>query len=120
MDNQMEVASSLLNEWGRIDAQLEKSFSERDQKNVTDWMEKGIALFVHFLFLSNEKSLPHIEPIPFHEVDFKPINIVERLGFIISRPNLYHSYRQLAELMNEQEKLLAKRNILKKASKPKG
>jgi hypothetical protein len=120
MDNQLEVVSSLLTEWGRIKDQLEDLFRERDQKNVSEMMKQGIDLFVKFLFLSNEKSLPQIEPIPFHQVDFKPVNIEERLGFIISRPNLYHSFRQLAELMVEQEKQFAKRNILKKASKPQG
>ena len=113
----MEVVSSLLNEWGRIKAQLEKLFLDRDQKNVSDMMNKGIALFVQFLFWSNEKSGSQTEPIPFHQFDFKPVNIEERLRFIISRPKLYHSYRQLSELMVEQEKLFAKRNILKTMEK---
>jgi hypothetical protein len=118
MDDQMEVVSSLLNEWGRIKAQLEKLFLNRDQKNVSDMMKKGIELFVQFLFWSNDKSGSQIEPIPFQRFDFKPVNMEERLGFIISRPNLYHSYRQLSELMVEQEKLYAKRSLIKKASNP--
>ena len=47
-------------------------------------------------------------------LEMKPVNLEERLGFIISRPTLFHSYRQLTELMVEQEKLYAKKNIVKK------
>ena len=83
-------------------------------------MEKGIGLFIQFLSWSNDSQLTLKNLNQLTLLEIKPVNVEERLGFIISRPNLFHSYRQLSELMVEQEKLYAKKNIVKKASKPNG
>jgi hypothetical protein len=83
-------------------------------------MKKGIGLFLQFLFWSNDKQIAVLANTSLSLLEVKPVNIDERLGFIISRPNLFHSYRQLSELMVEQEKLYAKKNIVKKAFKPNG
>ena len=115
----MEI-SHLLNEWEKNKIQLEALFRKREYKNTKELMEKGITLFFHFLTMSNELPLSDNAPSNYNEFAFKPVNVEERLTFIMSRPALYHSYRQLSELMVEQEKLYVKRNILKKASKPNG
>ena len=81
-------------------------------------MKKGIGLFLQFLFWSNDRPISAIESTPLNLLEIKPVNLEERLGFIISRPNLFHSYRQLSELMVEHEKLFAKNKIIKKAFKP--
>jgi len=47
----------------------------------------------------------------------KPVNVQERLNFIETKPRLYHSYVQLAELFSEQEKLFAKNKALNKYNK---
>jgi len=113
-----ESISILLTEWKALNGQLEVLFHERNQLKARVLMGKGINLFIQFLSLSN--GLPAVQDKPFtpEQFHYKPVNVEERLGFIMSRPALYHSYRQLSELMVEQEKLYAKRNILKKASKP--
>lgn len=112
--------SFLLTEWKKIKEQLEVLYRERDQKNTLDGMKKGVSLFIQYLFLTNEQPINSTKSITLDVLEVKPVNLEERLGFIIARPNLYHSFRQLSELMTEQEKLSAKKNILKKASKPKG
>jgi len=114
MANQAETVSTILEEWKNVKIRLDQLFRERDQKKAKEWMEKGIALFIHLLNYTNEKASTPYDSIPFHQLNFKPVNIEERLGFIMARPGLYHSYRQLSELMVEQEKLYAKRNIIKK------
>ncbi|MBO0958188.1 hypothetical protein J1P26_00460 [Neobacillus sp. MM2021_6] len=118
MDNRAEKISRLLKEWESIKTRLNQLFRERDQKNAGEWMEKGISLFIQFLFLTNDESSTPNDSIPYHQFYYKPVNIEERLAFIIARPALYHSYRQLSELMVEQEKLYVKRSIVKKTSKP--
>lgn len=118
MDNPTENVSTLLKEWEDIKMRLEQLFRERDQTNAKGWMEKGIALFIQFLYYTNEESTALSDSIPFQRFYFKPVNIEERLGFIIARPGLYHSYRQLSELMVEQEKLFVKKSITKKSSRP--
>jgi len=117
MDNLAETVSTILEEWESVKTQLDKLFRERDQKKAKEWMDKGIALFIQFLYYTNEEFSTPANPVPFHQFDSKPVNIEERLGFIIARPALYHSYRQLSELMVEQEKLYAKRKIVKKTSR---
>jgi hypothetical protein len=115
MDKMMETIPSLLNEWKVIKSQLEVLFKERDQQNVKKLMVQGINLYIQFISLSNGYPISLDEPFTAKQYEFKPVNVEERLGFIMSRPALYHSYRQLSELMVEQEKLFVKRNILRKA-----
>ncbi|QCJ43247.1 hypothetical protein FAY30_15810 [Bacillus sp. S3] len=118
MDNLAEAVSSVLKEWEQMKARLDQLFRERDQKNANDLMKKGITLFIQFLHYTNvETSIPN-RSLDFDQLSFKPVNIRERLGFIMARPGLYHSYRQLSELMVELEKLYAKKNI-KNKSRPK-
>jgi hypothetical protein len=120
MDKRMESISCLLKEWKDIKNQLEALFRERKQQNIKPLMDQGISLFIQFLSMSN--GYPELVDKPFipNQYEFKPVNVEERLGFIMSRPALFHSYRQLSELMVEQEKLFMRRSILKKASKPNG
>jgi hypothetical protein len=120
MDKMMESIPQLIKEWKDIKDQLEILFRERDQQNAKKLMDQGINLFIQFISLSNGFPASLDKPFTPNQYDFKPVNVEERLGFIMSRPALYHSYRQLSELMVEQEKLYVKSNILKKASKPNG
>ncbi len=117
MDNITETVSKILVEWETTKAQLDQLFRNRDQKNTGEWMEEGVILFLQFLYLTNQETYIATDPIPYHQFRFKPVNIEERLGFIISRPTLFHSYRQLSELMVEQEKLYGKSRIIKKSSR---
>ncbi|GHH98218.1 YpoC family protein [Neobacillus kokaensis] len=116
MKNQSMASSEILDEWSRMKAQLEEIFRSRDQTNAKLQMEKGISLFLQFLYLVNDTSVPAGQAIPYNQLEIKPVNLEERLGFIISRPSLYHSYRQLSELMIELQKLYVKKQIIKKSS----
>jgi hypothetical protein len=119
-ENQTDAIPLLIEEWGRDKKLLEELHRSRNQKDILVIMKKGISLFVQFLFWTNDRPVSLKEPIPFYPVAYKPVNIEERLAFIISRPNLFHSFRQLSELMLEQEKLFVKKNIMKKTSRPSG
>lgn len=120
MANQSMAVSDILKEWNEMKTRLENLFRDRDQKNAKIIMEKGIALFIHFLCVTNERAATPRQAIPYQQFTIQPVNLEERLEFIISRPHLYHSYRQLAELMVELEKLFVKKNIRKKSSGQKG
>lgn len=115
-----ENISLLLVNWGEIRAELEKLYRNRDQKSTLQLMKKGIGYFLQFLNWSNDRQVHSKEPIPFKLLEIKPVNLEERLTYILSRPNLFHSYRQLSELFTEQEKLFAKKNIVKKRLDQKG
>ncbi|PLS03577.1 YpoC family protein [Neobacillus cucumis] len=117
MNNRLEAAAEILAEWEDIKGQLEPLFHARNLINTKEWVEKGINLFLQFLYLTNHDNSTPNQKISYHQLSFKPVNLEERLEFIQSRPGLYHSYRQLSELMNEQEKQFVKSNIVKKSSR---
>ncbi|WP_066369559.1 YpoC family protein [Neobacillus fumarioli] len=102
-------AASILEEWKTVKDQLEDVFRRRDLTNVKTYMDKGIELFKQLLALTNDKT----ELPPFDQLVYKPVNLAERFEFIMNRPNLYHSFRQLSELMKELEKLYVKNNVKK-------
>lgn len=119
-ENSNDSISILLTEWNTIKAELEILYRNRDQRNTLHGMKKGIGLFLQFLYGSNDSPVTVKDLKPLDSLKIIPVNLDERLGFIINRPNLFHSYRQLSELMTEQEKLYAKKKIVKKRLSQKG
>jgi hypothetical protein len=118
--NSNKAILKIIEEWKKINLVLEELYRNRDQTNILLSMKRGIELFKQFVFWTNEKQVNLQEPIPWNQIEYKPVNVEERFAFIMSRPNLFHSFRQLSELMVEQEKLFMKKNIMKKASNPNG
>lgn len=119
-ENVGAAISLLLADWERVKGELETFYRNRDQKSTLQLMKKGIGFFIQFLYWSNDRKVNSKEPIPFNLLEIKPVNLDERFTYILSRPNLFHSYRQLSELFTEQEKLFAKKNITKKRLSQKG
>jgi hypothetical protein len=113
-ENVDQAISNLLSDWERIKVELETLYRNRDQKSTLQGMKKGIGLFIQFLFWSNDRQINSKEPVSINQLVITPVNLDERLAYILSRPNLFHSYRQLSELMTEQAKQYAKKNIVKK------
>lgn len=111
--------SVLLEEWQKIKEILEKLFANRDQNQVISPMKKGISLFLEFVFWANGHPAILSKGFEKDQFSIKPVNIIDRLEFIIQRPSLYHSFIQLAELMSEMNKHYKKHLALKKASKHK-
>lgn len=103
----------LLAEWEEIKGNLEGHFKARETKGILPQMKKGIGLFIQLLFWSNQSPSVLKDPLKFSELPCKPVNVGERLEFILSRPTLFPSYSQLTQLFVEQEKLFAKARILK-------
>lgn len=113
-DDYEKHISYLLSEWKKINEECQMLFSERKTKQALEPMKEGIALFLTFLYWI------HDEPVQLKgweeqvkKLSIQPVNLVERLTFIIQRPALYHSYIQLSELFRELEKHYAKSRIKK-------
>jgi hypothetical protein len=119
-ENVDQAISNLLSDWERIKVELETLYRNRDQKSTLQGMKKGISLFIQFLYWSNDRQINSKEPFSINQLVITPVNLDERLAYILSRPNLFHSYRQLSELMTEQAKQYAKKNIVKKRLSQKG
>lgn len=107
--------SFLLTEWKKNDVKCQKLFSERKTKQALEPMKEGIALFLTLIFWI------HKQPVQLkaweqkvNMLSIKPVNLVERLKFIVQRPALYHSFIQLSEMFRELEKHYMK-SIIKKS-----
>ncbi|RLQ95134.1 YpoC family protein [Falsibacillus albus] len=106
----------LMDEWKRLDAILYRLFSERS-KEIVDPMKLSISFFLKILYWTNnrpvqlsnwQQELSNLRVIP--------VNTLERLQFIESNPFLYHSYKQVSELIKEQSKLFAKYSAMKNSN----
>ncbi|WP_251554136.1 YpoC family protein [Neobacillus muris] len=114
MNNQQDTAKKILTEWGEMKQELEGFFRDRDQAKAETKMKQGISLLIHLLYITNGRDdYHHSQPALYPQFMIKPINLEERLEFIRKRPALFHSYRQLSELMIELEKLFVKQTIKK-------
>jgi hypothetical protein len=104
----------LWQEWKEEKQVIEEIFKKRGKAKAR--VQKGISLFIQLLHLVNDQA-EVIDPLDLSQLKIKPINVQERLDFIIKRPSLYHSFIQLNELMTELEKQYIKQLAIKKASK---
>lgn len=95
----------LLQKWEELQGSLRNHFSKRNKLEAALLMKLGTAFFLEFLFWSNGKPVRLYPQIPYEELQIKPVNIEERLDFIIARQNTYHSFMQLVELFKEMEKV---------------
>lgn len=108
----VQAVERVLSEWRHSKDELDIHFQNRDSDKALPFMKRAIDLFEQFLISSNSLSP---DKYCIKDCKIKPVNVEERLDFIVSRPTLFHSYKQLAELFNEQEKLFAKQTILNRS-----
>lgn len=110
---QSAAVEDTLRQWSIYKLELSEHFKDRNSEKALPIMEKALELFGKFLFLSNSLD-PDSHTI--EDCSIKPVNVKERLDFIASRPKLFHSYIQLAELFAEQQKQYASKIALIKAT----
>jgi hypothetical protein len=113
--NEKEAVIQIVQEWKPYMNELTALFKERKNKETKPLMVKGISLFIRLLFWSNNEptDLKNLQE-KLVQFEVKPVNIGERLQFLMQRPTLYHSFIQLSELMVEQEKIYYKYLVMKK------
>ena len=116
-ETQEESIACLLNEWQTVKELLETLFGKREIIHVLPLMKKGISLLLELVYWGNGLPVVLSNSLDESKLAIKPVNISERLEFIMQRPTLYHSYIQLAELIGEMNKQFVKQQVLKKASK---
>lgn len=106
---------SIIAEWHVVKEKLERFFAIRNTESTTPLMIQGISLFIRFLFWSNHKPVC-LESLTnqLATLKIKPININDRLQYILKRPNTFHSFIQLSELFVEQEKVYYRHLVMKK------
>ncbi|MGE7184702.1 YpoC family protein [Peribacillus sp. NPDC006672] len=108
----------LLEKWKGIDTECSLLFSERKVGRTLGLMKQGIGLFLNAVFWMHGKPVVlsdcRVQIESFNNI---PVNVAERVSFILARPASFHSYRQLSELFREFEKLYVKFMIINKNKK---
>lgn len=116
LDTNDRRISQLLLRWEEVKNQLSVHFEERETEKTLIPMEEGIEIFLNLLYITNDCGW-NKEESNIMELQWKPVNVLERITFIKKRPNLFHSFIQLSELITEQEKQFNKKMAIKKMTK---
>ncbi|KWW11305.1 hypothetical protein AS888_01880 [Peribacillus simplex] len=99
----------VLEKWKQLDSECRLLFSERKAGQTLGLMKRGLSLFLTAVFWLHGRpvvlSAWQEQMESFHTI---PVNVAERLTFILSRPAFFPSYRQLSELFQEFEKQYVK------------
>ncbi|WP_316569817.1 YpoC family protein [Neobacillus sp. YIM B06451] len=90
--------------WESLREEISLAFKIRDKALITSAMRKGVGLFLHVLFWSNGQPVSLASMPGSCGLSVKPANCRDRIQFLIDRPDLFHSFIQLGELMDEQYK----------------
>lgn len=107
----------LLEEWQRLHDEIRSLFRVRDKKNTLSPMKQGMGILLECIFWTNGLPVKLHHEIDFSTVRIKPVNITERMNFLMKQPTIYPSLIQLNELMEEQEKQFSKYIAVKNAFK---
>lgn len=107
---------ALIDEWKNKSSYISDLFHERKYKEASLPMEESAKNFIQLLFILNKEvwnseinGLTRLKTFT-----YKPLNIEERIQFVLTHSHQYHSYIHLNELYKEAEKLYAKVEILEK------
>ncbi|WP_057914405.1 YpoC family protein [Peribacillus muralis] len=107
--NGAEHVKEVLEKWKQIDSECRLLFSERKAGQTLGLMKRGISLFLAAVFwLHGRPVMLRAWQEQMESFETIPVNVTERLSFILSRPAFFPSYRQLSELFQEFEKQYVK------------
>ncbi|GGE56585.1 YpoC family protein [Priestia taiwanensis] len=115
-ENRFVHIQEIIESWKETIEEVAELFKNRNRKGARPFMVRYIAHFVSSIFWLNERYVAGIDDIliSMKELPIKPLNIEERLQFILESPDHYHSFVQLRELYEEFEKIAVKQQILSK------
>ncbi|MCP8616665.1 YpoC family protein [Salirhabdus salicampi] len=106
-----------IDEWKDIRDQLADYFRNKQKNDIYDVMLQQIEQFKWALYYCNNCEGPTDSVITkkvIDEMDYVPVNVLERLTFIEENPKHYQSYIQLRALFDEFEKIYARAKVMKK------
>ncbi len=95
----------MLEEWRPLQNSLEQLFVERHNESILQQMNKGIQVFMYALYIANQQSLTNAPIEEWGDVSdgfyVTPINLKERLLFVMENRTIHHAYIQLNQLYSE-------------------
>lgn len=99
----------ILESWKSTEPVIASLFENRDRKKALEPMKNMVLLFLMFLFWLNDRPVPALNGMnaDLKDLKIKPVNVGERLDYILSIPNHYHAFIQLQQLFIELNKKYA-------------
>ncbi|WLR43704.1 hypothetical protein LC087_06080 [Bacillus carboniphilus] len=82
-----------------------------------EFMIKGLVSFFAFLYWMNQKPVASLHVVDINDLTMKPVNVVERLSFVMNKPTQHHSVIQLDQLYREAMKQAQKKIAIDKMKK---
>lgn len=104
--------------WNDNVEEVSELFKKRDYSSAKAPMIEFTDRYISCLFALNhqrEQEKKDLELI--NTLERKPLNLTERLGFVIESPNHYHAFIQVKELYVELRKMTARFEIIENRDK---
>jgi hypothetical protein len=102
--------------WKKEEEELSQLFSKKKVLEAKKRMVVQIDQFKRALLICNDQKIDSTTDF-IHlllKMDYKPVNVQERLSFIEVRPNHYHSFIQLRACFHELEKINARKKVMER------
>ncbi|MGG2028159.1 YpoC family protein [Gottfriedia sp. S16(2024)] len=108
-----EIIKQMFIEWKDESKHISNYFKQRNRKLACEPMIRGLANFISILTWINGQMLLNLNNLllELDKLKIKPINLDERISFVLNQPDHYHSFIQLSGLYTELEKLYYKQKI---------
>lgn len=99
--------------WKELKEQLATIYETRNRKKARPYMLTALANLIDILFWTNGVPVHRLQQITDDLLAFtyKPVNIEERLSYLLSEVDHFHAYNQLKALYEELEKIYYKSMI---------
>lgn len=99
--------------WNNVVEEIGVMFQNRAYKVAREPMIEFTNIYISCLFALNHLRTEESRDLErIDELERKPLNLKERLGFLLESPNHYHAYIQLKELYVELLKMTARFEII--------
>lgn len=102
-----DEVSPFFEQWEQLSKQIYEAHDKRNEE-AASLMVKGIQLFEQLVM---NTSVSNSTEILSDDYEVLPVNGLERLAFIKSRPGQYACFRQLDELFKEIKKKIARLRV---------
>lgn len=112
-ENSDQIIQKMFDDWKAESEQLTNYFKERNRKLTYQPIIRGLANFISIITWINNVLLEDLDDVLNGLGDLKnvPVNLIERITFVMNQPDHYHSFIQLSGLYVEIEKLYYKKKI---------
>ncbi|MFA9556190.1 YpoC family protein [Evansella sp. AB-rgal1] len=88
---------------------IEECFKKRDRNGAKPHMVKFLAIYIQVMHWAKGESVTSLDDISdkISSMSYAPMNVSERLQFILNVPNHHHAFTTLDQLFEESKKKLA-------------